>query len=1049
MADEEKVMRILQVNLNHCRLAHNLVVQAAVELDVDIVMTSEPLYNPGKWIFDDSNTSAIWFTGLHDIVPCDDAAFTGIGFVGATVNGMTFISTYESPNSDPEAYDGYLERLISMRRELGPRLVIAGDFNAHSPAWGSEILSDRGEALQNALSIMRMVPVESDGGPTFERHGKTSKIDFAAMDRVTESRVRVKQVLDDVYTGSDHKYIIYEIAQDSVIGLTDTIGRRPAPYKRWNGRTLDLGKLTNAFMVRTAHLPTMSPMNSSQIAEYLRAVAVSCEEAMKRVGPRSPKSRAANSWWNDDLKDLRLKAGRARRRMLRIRDKMSDNFKTRQIEYRIAKKTLNRSILAAKIDIWEAYCRELIENPWGRPYQTIMKEVKGNGNLPLLTRQLAEEVLRRLFPATNTAAPVGRSGGTVAGWLRNHSEVYQPGNRVNMVEKDWITEEEVRAAVGKLNIKKAPGLDGVPIIAAKGLANYDIPRLCAVYNGCLQMGDLPKAWKKTRLILTKKEGKDPTTPEAYRPLCIIDGIAKVFEYVVKDRLMEAVAKRGFVKNQFGFAKGRNTTQALYRVGKFAEKWSGSFVALITFDIRNAFNTLSWDVIHAELERRCAPLYLRKIMEGYLSDRWVVYHHAEGNITHQMEMGVPQGSVVGPTLWNLVYDRLLRRSVSQGCEVIGYADDIALLVAAANLENFTKKIKIEVANIKAWLIDVGLKLAEEKTALTLLNNKSIPDDFQITGPGYRLKVQNEVKYLGVIIDRRRTYRTHINAVAGKAARVMAALSRVLPNTGGPTNSGRRLYYLIIEAIMLYGAPLWAKKAEEGSNAANIRRVQKLGLIRVVRAYRTVPVKSLCVLAGFPSLMHVITERAKIFEYMRDEEQSDDATAEELSEYKRRISAYKKTLREKTIQNWEEEWRREGDPWTRRWIPGIKQWLDRKHGDLSFHLTQMLTGHGVFGTFLKKIRKMEEAKCWYGCECDDDAEHTLSFCEHWHEERSELAEQLGIVGSIDPEKCMYEALSSKEKWDALEKYSGIVMKTKEEDERMLKRERRYRLQSMINA
>ena len=124
--------------------------------------------------------------------------------------------------------------------------------------------------------------------------------------------------------------------------------------------------------------------------------------------------------------------------------------------------------------------------------------------------------------------------------------------------------------------------------------------------------------------------------------------------------------------------------------------------------------------------------------------------------------------------------------------------------------------------------------------------------------------------------------------------------------------------------------------------------------------------------------------------------------------------------------------------------IKPWLDRQHGGLSFHLTQMLTGHGVFGTFLKRIKKMEDATCWYGCECVDDPEHTLSFCEHWHEERSELAETLEIEGVIDPEICMREAMTSKLKWEALERFCGIVMKTKEADERILVKEKRCRLQ-----
>lgn len=50
--------------------------------------------------------------------------------------------------------------------------------------------------------------------------------------------------------------------------------------------------------------------------------------------------------------------------------------------------------------------------------------------------------------------------------------------------------------------------------------------------------------------------------------------------------------------------------------------------LVAFDVRNAFNSLRWDVIHTELKNRNAPGYLRKIMKGYLSDQWVRLHLAK-------------------------------------------------------------------------------------------------------------------------------------------------------------------------------------------------------------------------------------------------------------------------------------------------------------------------------------------------------------------------------------------------------------------------------------
>ena len=141
-----------------------------------------------------------------------------------------------------------------------------------------------------------------------------------------------------------------------------------------------------------------------------------------------------------------------------------------------------------------------------------------------------------------------RPGRAIGSWIRDNRTAGAEEGDVEHEFTDWISEEEVRTAVARLNMKKAPGMDGVPIIAIKELANLDMPRLCAVYNGCLLMGDMPAQWKKTRLVLTSKPGKDPTTPEAYRPLCIIDGIAKIFEHIVKNRLMDAVVKGGFVKN---------------------------------------------------------------------------------------------------------------------------------------------------------------------------------------------------------------------------------------------------------------------------------------------------------------------------------------------------------------------------------------------------------------------------------------------------------------------------------------------------------------------
>lgn len=313
---------------------------------------------------------------------------------------------------------------------------------------------------------------------------------------------------------------------------------------------------------------------------------------------------------------------------------------------------------------------------------------------------------------------------------------------------------------------------------------------------------------------------------------------------------------------------------------------------MAFDVRNAFNSLRWDVIHKELENRNAFCYLKKIMKGDRSDRWVRLHLSEGFIEHRMEVRVPQGSVIGPTLWNLVYNRLLERPVGPVCEVIGYADDIALLVSGYRMDVFTDRLKHEVAGIKRWLSGVGLQLAKDKTVLTFLNSKRVPQDFSVRGPGYEICPSEEVKYLGITIDKRRTFRKHIKNITAKATRIIAALSRALPNIGGQSGHSRRFYYLIVESVVLYGASLWVEKATDGENAAALRRVQKLGFTRVVRAYRMVAGSVLGVLAGYRSLQLVVGEREKLFEFIGDEASDTDANEPEIGEYKERLRGEKR-------------------------------------------------------------------------------------------------------------------------------------------------------------
>ena len=116
--------------------------------------------------------------------------------------------------------------------------------------------------------------------------------------------------------------------------------------------------------------------------------------------------------------------------------------------------------------------------------------------------------------------------------------------------------------------------------------------------------------------------------------------------------------------------------AVLRVRALAESATtrGGVALAVSLDIANAFNTLPWVCIRAALSYHRVPPYLRRIVADYLRDRWITYVGRYG-VDHrrEMERGVPQGSVLGPLLWNLGYDWVLRGALTNGVGVVCIAD----------------------------------------------------------------------------------------------------------------------------------------------------------------------------------------------------------------------------------------------------------------------------------------------------------------------------------------------------------------------------------------
>ena len=171
-----------------------------------------------------------------------------------------------------------------------------------------------------------------------------------------------------------------------------------------------------------------------------------------------------------------------------------------------------------------------------------------------------------------------------------------------------------------------------------------------------------------------------------------------------------------------------------------------YCGIVTLDVKNAFNTANWLSIRRSLARMNTPTYLMKIIESYFTERKLRYDTDEGLQMYSVSAGVPQGSVLGPLLWNLMYNGVLTLKMPPNVKIVGFADDIIVEIVAKTISDVTEKATEAITQIRLWLQEAGLELADHKTEAVLITKRKKLEYITIRVENEDIKSKDALKYL---------------------------------------------------------------------------------------------------------------------------------------------------------------------------------------------------------------------------------------------------------------------------------------------------------------
>ena len=391
---------------------------------------------------------------------------------------------------------------------------------------------------------------------------------------------------------------------------------------------------------------------------------------------------------------------------------------------------------------------------------------------------------------------------------------------------------EIQRTICTLKNKATQDVKIEPLKIAK-----ECPKFCEilsnVVNSSFNEGIFPTSMKTAKVVPIHKGGSKLDVKN-YRPISLLCTFSKIYEKLMHRRVLEFLERHSSLfEGQYGFRPGHSCEHALLdATNSIRHSLSRKEVSLLLLlDFSKAFDVISHDILLDKLYHYGIRGLAHEWFKSYLSSRnqFVSIDNINSSLK-SMKHGVPQGSIMGPLLFIIYINDMPK--IKSYAKLVLYADDANIIISGKNYEEVLHKMTEFSPLLINWVDQNGLALNLKKTCYMLLTpNRTPVPEINIQIAGTTIERKTETRFLGIIVDEKLTWASHITALKTKMMRYVGVMYKIKSRL--PMKIRLQIYQSFVQSHINYCSLIWGFAAKSMIDALFSK--QKQGIRAVMPGF----------------------------------------------------------------------------------------------------------------------------------------------------------------------------------------------------------------------